>query len=401
MKNRFIGDTQIPSFDGKSTINLTDYTSMEMPYYEGFQFQYITVWDISQYTIKSDVYKNLEQYEIRYNEACEEAKQEMQDSYARKDWDTNEGQPPQWTVDENGDIDENGAIDGRRRVGGAIECGAKFIPIAVYKVVDGLDDDEEYQYRQEAAQKANDMSGSKRYNGKMDYIMTGVEFIRREIIGKDSDSILTWLEDRMEYKTRFPNPSTQKEVYNKIYEWGNASYTLTKDMSTPMADAWVKENGYNVKDSNGHFDKNLITVCVDNVRYADRLMADAIIPAVLAIKRTDPVNIIFYSKKRKPSDIKKNTKIFAEAIETAYRNCFKLVEVIIPVLAASINENVPEGKPWEILGCIPQIQDEQDVDAGKLIPYEEVIASLSKKKKKRKVKVSNYPEIDESLGVAA
>ena len=167
-------------------------------------------------------------------------------------------------------------------------------------------------------------------------------------------------------------------------------------MTTPIADAWVVDNDYKVKDPNGHYDKNLFVVCVDNVRYADRLMAYAIIPACLALQRKDPIRLIFYSKKRKPLDIKKNTQTFLEALETAYKNCFKLVEVM---LGNTMTLNVPEYRPWVIEGCIPQIQAEQDVDGGDLIPYEKVVASLPKKK--RKTQVTDFMEIDEALDIAA
>ena len=399
--NRFIGDTQIPSFDGNFKIDIGNYRETQMPEYEGFEFQYISTLDISEYTTKSEFYEELEQKEIRYDDRDEEAKQEMQDSYTRNDWLIEEGPPPQWMVGNDGKIEASNIINGRRRVRGAIEFeSATSIPIAVYKPKEELTDDlEVYQYRLESAEIANDLKSSRRYNQKMDYIMLGVHFIKKGIIGGDTASVLAWLEDRMNYKERFLAANTQTEILNKIIEWGTADYELTENMTTPIADAWVVDNDYKVKDPNGHYDKNLFVVCVDNVRYADRLMADAIIPACLKIQRTDPVRIILYSKKRKPADIKKNTKTFVNAIENAYQNCFNLVRVMMPVLDPFIEGNVPEYRPWIIEGCIPQIVGEQDVDGGKLIPYEEVIADLDTSKKKKKNKVSSA--IDKSLGVAA
>jgi len=397
MKNRFIGDTRIPSFnDANSTIDLTNYLDMEMPKYTGFTFQYIYILDIRQYNTTSTFYKNLEQYNIRFDDGEAEASNEMQDSYTRLDWDTKQGPPPQFMETEDGDIE---AINGRRRFRGAIERGAKFIPIAVYTPDEGLTDEEVYQYLIEAAQKANNLIGSVRTNKKDDYIQTGVKFIKEGIIDGDRASVLTWLEDRMNYKERFLSASTQKEILNKIVELGNAPYELSIFMDTPKADAWAQENRYKEKDSNGNFDKNLFVVCVDNMRYADRLMADAIVPACIKIQRTDPVRIILYSKKRKPADIKKNTQTFVDAIETAYQNCFNLVRVVMPVLDPFIKDNIPEYRPWTIEGCIPQLVGEQEVYGGRLIPYEKVIANLPKKKKK--AERTDFMEIDKALEVAA
>ena len=400
MKNRFIGDTRIPSFnDANSTIDLTNYLDMEMPKYTGFTFQYIYILATSQYNTTSTFYKKLEQYDIRFDDGEAEASNEMQDSYTRLDWDTKQGPPPQFMETDDGDIEANNIINGRRRLRGAIERGAKFIPIAVYTPDEGLTDEEVYQYLIEAAQKANDIVGSVRANKKDDYIQTGVFLIKEGIIDGDRGSVLTWLEDRMNYKKRFLAANTQKEILNKIVELRNANYDLSLFMDSPKADAWVQENGYKVKDSNGNFDKNLFVVCVDNVRYADRLMADAIVPACLKVQRTDPVRIILYSKKRKPADIKKNTETFVNAIETAYQNCFNLVRVMMPVLDLYIEGNIPEYRPWTIEGCIPQLVGEQDVDGGKLIPYEKLVDSLPKKKKN--TKVTDFMEIDKALEVAA
>ena len=69
------------------------------------------------------------------------------------------------------------------------------------------------------------------------------------------------------------------------------------------------------------------------------------------------------------------------------------------MLGNTMTLNVPEYRPWIVKGCIPQIVGEQDVDGGKLIPYEKVIAEPDTSKKKKKNKVSSA--IDKSLGVAA
>ena len=397
VKNRFIGDSRIPSFnDANSMVDITAYSDMTMPEYRGFNFLYITIMDISDYTITSDFYKNLEQWGIRYDDGNQDAQQEMQDSLTRHDWDVQQGPPPQFTAQADGTIKADDAINGRRRVRGAIERGVKFIPVAVYGTDEELSDEEVYQFRQEAAQKANDQVGSTRPNKKEDYIMTGVDLIKQGILPPDKDYVLEWLEERMNYKQRWPNPSTQAEIFKKIMEYGTAKYDLAKNMDREIADAWCREHGQKVKDSNGHFDEKLHIVCVDNIKYADRLMTYAIIPACLALQRKDPIRLIFYSKKRKPLDIKKNTQTFLEALETAYKNCFKLVEVM---LGNTMTLNVPEYRPWVIEGCIPQIQAEQDVDGGDLIPYEKVVASLPKKK--RKTQVTDFMEIDEALDIAA
>ena len=71
----------------------------------------------------------------------------------------------------------------------------------------------------------------------------------------------------------------------------------------------------------------------------------------------------------------------------------------MPVLDLYIEGNIPEYRPWTIEGCIPQLVGEQDVDGGKLIPYEKVVDSLPKKK--NNTKVTDFMEIDKALEVAA
>ena len=369
MKHPIVGPSAIPQFNDKpQKINLTDYESMEAPQIEGFEFMYIMSWDISNLTKQSPEYIALRQYAIRYSDASPEAQQEMQDSYTRNDWVTYDaGFPPQWTLNENDEPDIEGAINGRRRVGGAIEMGQPNIPLAIYRKKEDITDKYAQQCRLESAQLLNDLERSVRYNGMKDYVMTGIELIRLESIKSDMPSIVAWLEDRMNYTRRFPNSSNQRYIANKIHEWGNANYVLTKEISEPLANEWVKKAGI-LKKINGKWDTSIRVVCVDDVRYTDRLIADFVIPSVLAKKRTDPVDIVLYSKKRNPTDIKKNIKRFGDALDKSYDNIFKFVEVMV----IGVRFDIPEYRPYQIMGCIPQLQEEQDVDGIKLIPYDVV-----------------------------
>jgi len=90
-------------------------------------------------------------------------------------------------------------------------------------------------------------------------------------------------------------------------------------------------------------------------------------------KRTDPVDIILYSKKRNPTDVKKNIKRFGDALNTAYENCFRMVEVMLSNMQTF---NIPEYRPYNINGCIPQLQDEQDID-GDLVKYDVVVKGVT------------------------
>ena len=60
--------------------------------------------------------KNWRSGEVRYDDGNEDAKQEMQDSYVRLDWDVEQGPPPQFTVLHSGwyDYSSGDAINGRR-----------------------------------------------------------------------------------------------------------------------------------------------------------------------------------------------------------------------------------------------------------------------------------------------
>ena len=385
MKNPILGPTAIPQFNDKpQKINLSDYEQDIAPEIEGFEFMYIMSWDISHLTMLSPEYLALRQYAIRYSDASPEAQQEMQDSYTRNDWDTSKGFPPQWTLNENDEPDIEGAINGRRRVGGAIEMRQPNIPLAIYRKKEGITDKYAKQCRLENAQILNDQESSVRYNGMKDYAQTGIELIKGKHIKSDMNSILTWLETRMNYKRRFPYPPNQVYIANRIFELGNADYMLTKEMSEPLAHAWVKDAGI-LKKIDGKWDTSIRVVCVDDIRYTDRLIADFVIPSVLEKIRTDPVNIILYSKKRKPADVKKNIKRFGEALNTSYDNIFKFVEVMMNNVLVV---NIPEYKPYQIMGCIPQLQEEQDVDGIKLIPYDVVTKGVTLKSISKVLKIA-------------
>lgn len=373
VRNAIVGPTTIPQFNGNpKPINLKDYEGEDMPVIDGYEFMYIMAMYIGGYDKESEEYKRLRQYTIRFLDASEDAQEEMQDSFERNNWNTKEGAPPCWTLNENDEPDLDGAIDGRRRVGGAIETGQSYIPLAIYRKNDNLTDLEGYKRRLEAAQKLNNKTSSRRYNTKNDYIMTGIELVNKNCIGSDMPSILNWLKEDMNYEERFLKANTQAEIANKIYELANADYSIVAQMTEPLANAWVKEKNI-LKKKNGKWDTSIKIVCVDDPRYADRLIADFVIPSVLAKKRTDPVNIIFYSKKRKPVDVKKNIKRFGDALDTSYENIFKFVQVM---MNNAFSCNIPEYKPYKIMGCIPQLQDEQDVEGDELISYDVVTKNV-------------------------
>lgn len=413
MTLRIIGDTHLnmtltPNGGQSKTkkIDLQAYKEEDKINLDGYVFSHLRGLDISNLDTDSKEYGSLRQFTIRYNDRSEDAMSDMQDSYLRNHWDVSLGWPPQFEENEDGTIDIEGIINGRRRTGGAIEAKGNIIPIAVYKPIsleksdlskktwisDDLDEEKfHYKVKYENAQSSNDQKGSVQYNKKVDYVQLGVDLVKKGIIKDYLESIGDWLEYDMKYKVRFPNPSHQSEILNKIYELAHADYELTDQWTTPDALQWLIDNGYLKKDKYGHWQKNVHHVSVDDYRYANTLIAQAIIPSILAGQNPPiPENIILYSKKRNPKDIRKNTLRFGDALEVGFINCFKMVEVM---LGNTQTFNIPEYRPYT-LSCIPQIKGEKGYGKNKTVPYEQVTKGVTYKGRDEILK--DYPSLQDN-----
>ena len=388
------------------TVDLQLYKREDMPELNGYVFAYLTSFDISPYDTDSAEYKSLRQFLLRFNDRSEEDIDGMQDSYLRNHWSVKLGPPPQFSMNEDGTVDMNGIINGRRRTGGAIEANTNIIPIAVYKpikfkstdlsdkswVMPDLNEEQiEYKHKYENAQKLNDEVGSEVFNKMVDYVQLGVNFVKNGIIGDSMEDIGNWLEHDMKYKERFPNPSNQGDILNRIHELAHADYDLSDQWTAPDAEQWMKDNEYLKKDTKEHWNKDVYLACVDDTRWVHRLMADAVIPSVLSGNNPpEPKKVIFYSKRRKPGDIKKNILRYGDALEMAFINYFKMVEVM---LGNNMKFTIPDYRPYAV-GCIPQIKGENGYGGNKTVSYEQMTKGVTYKGRKDVLK--NHPDSTET-----
>ena len=383
------------------TVDLQLYKREDIPQLDGYEFCYLMGFDISSYDTDSAEYKSLRQFLLRLEDRSEEDIEGMQDSYLRNHWSVKLGPPPQFSMNEYGEVTIDDIINGRRRTGGAIEAKGNIIPIAVYKpikfkstdlsdkswVMPDLNEEQiEYKHKYENAQKLNDEVGSEVFNKMVDYVQLGVDFVKNGIIGDTIEDIGNWLERDMDYKDRFPNPSNQSEIVNKIDELAHADYDLSDQWTAPDADQWIKDNGYLTKDQKGHWNKDVYLACVDDPRWVHRVMAEITASVLNGNNPPEQYKIIFYSKRRKPEDIKKNMLRYGDGLEMAFVNFFKVVEVL---LGNTQTFNVPKYRPY-VVGCIPQIKGEEGYGGNKTVSYEQMTKGVTYRGRAEVLK--NHPD---------
>ena len=102
----------------------------------------------------------------------------------------------------------------------------------------------------------------------------------------------------------------------------------------------------------------------DNTRSV-RLWCNQILPAVA--NKKDPVNIIFYASDYSPKELRKNLKDRITELDTFYKQSYQLVNSGI----TGININTPENKHYKILGALPQIEKDHDIEGNRLVKIEE------------------------------
>lgn len=73
--------------------------------------------------------------------------------------------------------------------------------------------------------------------------------------------------------------------------------------------------------------------------------------------------VVLYTTKRIPSKIKKGYEDFVESVDKRYEECFEIVNRTCDQHGGMIKFQAPTKRPWEILGVIPQLNNDETHDS--------------------------------------
>ena len=237
--------------------------------------------------------------------------------------------------------------DGRGRVLSAREkykagLTGRYIPAYFYtetdsskkaSVIDGLD---------------NNLRHDPAFKATMESVVSGSLLLIKEGELEFSEvAIRTFLFTDLKIEKRF-SPGNITKIVNAILKRGvGGGDPLVRVEVRGKHEAFCEKAGYKVDG------KTTFLLCCDNDTYAYRAWCQHILPAI--VKNNNPVKIILFTNNHVPAEARKKVKAFKNFIEYFLDASFLMVakDLGLPSIPVKF-------KPFEIVGCIPQIIGKHD-----------------------------------------
>ena len=254
--------------------------------------------------------------------------------------------PPMFTL-------EGIVKDGRGRVLSAWEkykagLTGRYIPAYFYietdssrkaAVVDGLD---------------NNLRHDPAFKATMESVVSGcLLLIKEDELEFNEVAIRNFLFKDLNIEKRFSAGNITK-IVNAILKRGVAGGDpLVRVEVRGKHEAFCEKAGYKIDN------KTVFLLCCDNDTYAYRAWCQHILPAI--VKNNNPVKIILFTNNHVPAEARKKVKAFKNFIEYFLDASYLMVEKdYAPGWPLGELKLPVKSKPFELLGCIPQIIGKHD-----------------------------------------
>lgn len=353
---RIQGKDTAPNYNGKGKIDLKNFTQHNVDIPEGCEFCYWMLLDVND----MDYSANTLNSQIRDTSDPEKTQQHIEalaNSFQKHGWVQSEKVP---TIYETGEID-----NGRHRISAVQKIGYDKIVVAVIRKIDGTKPTQK-DLKVNGA-KANMNSLPVMQQTKKDFIAQGVGLVKSGHIENEMSAIEHFVRQELKLEDYYPrNPAIVSEIEGKIFEESNVQGNLVDIFGPTKYKQWLKDRlGIEVDN------KRVRLVATNNDTYPLREW-ERILEATN--KGNAPIEIILHTKTSNGDKAREEMFKFEETLERLYSTSIKMTTSTIKEMTGmSINLPKSDYRPWKILGCIPQIQNEHPEleDTNKLIPVEE------------------------------
>ncbi len=237
--------------------------------------------------------------------------------------------------------------DGRGRVLSAWEkykagLTGRYLPAYFYtetdsstkaSVIDGLD---------------NNLRHDPAFPSKMESVVSGaLLLIKENELENNEVAIRNFLFKDLNIEKRFSEGNITK-IVNAILKRGVAGGDpLVRIEVRAKHQAFCEKAGYKIDN------KTVFLLCCDSDTYAYRAWCQHILPAI--VKNNSPVKIILFTNNHVPAEARKKVKAFKNFIDYFLDASFLMVAKDL-----GLPEIPVKCKPFELLGCIPQIIGKHD-----------------------------------------
>jgi hypothetical protein len=339
VRARVQGKPQQPNFNGQGVIDLNTFTDVNIPdpKDDSLMFSHWTFLNISkpQYSL-NDLNEGIRDDDIdSWGDHVEDLKQ----SLVSVGFSMSQTTP--WVYE------DGGTGDGRSRFKSARELGYEYFPVAVFVKTGGevtpLD-------RLVNAAKSNMQGFPQKRPKKNDFIANAVKALREQWIENDLESVKEFCFETLGLSEYYANSTaTVTEIATKAYNKFNADGNSVLPLHASQIKDWLNDNGYKL-------DKRTKLVTTNNETYALREF-ESILDSVN--KGYDPISFIFYTKAPNGDKARKDLDNFLKKLESLYTLSQKAVLKNIEK-STGMKMTLPhtDERPWQVLGCIPQILGE-------------------------------------------
>jgi len=339
VRARVQGKPQQPNFNGQGVIDLNTFTNMNIPNPkdDSLMFSHWTFLNISQ----SQYSLNDLNYGIRESDidSWEDHVEDLKQSLVSAGFSMSQTTP--WIYE------DGGTGDGRSRFKAARDLGYDYFPVAVFVKAEGEVTDLD---RLVNATKSNMQGFPQKRAKKNDFIANAEKALREQWIENNLESVREFCFETLGLSEYYANSTaTVTEIASKAYNNFNAGGNSVLNAPTTTIKDWLKDNGYNLN-------KKTKLVATNNETYALREF-ESILDSVN--KGYDPISFIFYTKASNSDKARKDLDNFLKKLESLYTLSQKAVLKNIEK-STGMKMTLPQTdeRPWQVLGCIPQILGE-------------------------------------------
>ncbi len=336
-----VGRTEIPGFNGNGIISLKDLQSTP-PIQIGGEFQYVQALDLSEVDEDDPMWLN---DGIREEGNTEDRIEQFENAFEVKGFKTTYVPPIMGT--------DGKPRDGRGRIIAAKRRGESFIPTYVY----AYDHDTEMQRISNGLKPNMDHDPSFSAN-RESIIKAGLHLIKIGELELAEVPVRHWLQHILKVQETF-NARNITIIVNAILKRGvGGGEALVRIQDRKKWEKWVLKNlGFKVDN------KQVFLLAADNDTYAYRAWCQHILPAIA--ENESPIKIVLYTNCHLPEAARKNVKKFATNLQFFRDASYTMVgeDYGLPMK--------PRTSPYELLGAVPQIIAEHNIDGWKLIDIDQ------------------------------
>jgi len=330
-----------PGFNGIGVINLDDFKTLEPAKQLNGKFLHFDFLDL--YTVDEDDedYWNLAIRDEKTDERIEAQQTHFENhGFLTGFW------PPIYGTDGR-------PRDGRGRIIAAKRNGERFIPISVYS----HSDDSARNYITNGL-KANGEHPPSVSVKTSNVVTSALYLISEGELNCDKSSVEDWLYNELEITKMF---SERGGVITKIIDeilatGANGGDPLVYRQSREKWEQWCEKRNLKIDG------KKRFLMSVDSDTYYYRAWCQHILPAIS--KCDDPIELVLYTNETVPEKARKKLKVFVTQLEYFYAASYTMVNNAL----SGIKLEVPNERPYVVLGAIPQIYGSHDLKSRKLVP---------------------------------